>query len=290
MNRVSFGVQSFVDSECRAVGRLHSRQVCLDEIRRLRDEGINEINVDLIVGLPGQTKMSWRESVEVAIATGVPHISMYMLEVDEDSRLGREMLAEGSRYGASNVPEEDSIAEWYGAACEWLQEAGVHQYEISNFAQEGHSSRHNTKYWKREPYIGLGLDAHSMLRNREGRPVRFGNTDELSEYLAGTAEGNVEVVDRAAEIEEAWFLCLRLVDGVSLTAMRTEFGDAAVAAFDSVVTKLVEDGLLGRVGDRVALTMRGRILSNEVFAEFIGIPALGVIAQDESSDLPLLTR
>ncbi len=100
MNRVSFGVQSFVDAEARAVGRLHTREICLAEMARMRAAGVQEINVDLIVGLPRQTRASWRESVEVALGSGVPHVSVYMLEVDEDSRLGRELLAHGKRYGA----------------------------------------------------------------------------------------------------------------------------------------------------------------------------------------------
>jgi oxygen-independent coproporphyrinogen III oxidase len=287
--RVSLGVQSMVDAEAAATGRMHTRVVVEEDVRRLREAGL-AVNVDLIAGLPGQTMASWMQSVEAVCVLGVEHASLYMLEVDEDSRLGRELIGGGARYGAGLVVTDDVVAAMYEAGCARLEQSGLRQYEISNFARRGAESRHNLRYWRREPYLGAGLDAHSMLRNREGRPVRFGNTDELSEYLAGTAEGSVEVVDRAAEIEEAWFLGLRLVDGVSLTAMRAEFGDAAVAGFDGVVTKLVDDGLLRREGDRVALTLRGRMLSNEVFAEFIGIPVFGVIAQNESSDLPLLTR
>jgi oxygen-independent coproporphyrinogen-3 oxidase len=201
MNRVSFGVQSFVDAEARAVGRLHTREMCLEEIARLRRAGVENINIDLIAGLPGQTAESWRESVEVAIATDVPHISMYMLEVDEDSRLGREVLAAGTRYGAAVVPDEDAIAEWYGSACEWLASAGVHQYEISNFAREGYASRHNMKYWRREPYVGFGLDAHSMLRSGE-EVVRFANTSELDEYLATAQEAPLlPVLGIAGEVD-----------------------------------------------------------------------------------------
>ena len=181
MNRVSFGVQSFVDAEAKAVGRLHTREMCETEIARLRAAGVGNINVDLIAGLPGQTEASWRESVEVALGTGVPHVSVYMLEVDEDSRLGREMLEAGSRYGADAVASEDEIAEWYGAACEWLEAEGVKQYEISNFAREGWESRHNRKYWRRDPYVGFGLDAHSMLRSGAGG-VRWANTDDLGKY------------------------------------------------------------------------------------------------------------
>jgi oxygen-independent coproporphyrinogen-3 oxidase len=287
--RVSLGVQSMVDVEAAATGRTHTRAAVEEDVRRLLEARL-AVNVDLIAGLPGQTMASWMESVEAVCRLGVEHASLYMLEVDEDSRLGRELIGGGIRYGAGLVATDDTVAAMYGAGCARLEQSGLRQYEISNFARRGAESRHNLRYWRREPYLGVGLDAHSMLRNREGRPVRFGNTNELSEYLAGTAKGNVEVVDRVAELEEAWFLELRLADGVSLTAMRAEFGDAAVAGFDGVVTKLVDDGLLVREDDRVALTMRGRMLSNEVFAEFIGIPVFGVIAQNESSDLPLLTR
>ena len=181
MNRMSFGVQSFVDAEAKAVGRLHTRAMCLAEIERMRAAGVANLNVDLIVGLPGQTAESWRESVSVALESGVPHISMYMLEVDEDSRLGREMLGAGAKYGAGAVPSEDAMAEWYGMGCEWLDAAGVRQYEISNFARAGWESRHNRKYWRREPYLGFGLDAHSMLRCGAGG-VRWANGDDLESF------------------------------------------------------------------------------------------------------------
>jgi len=257
-------------------------------VRRLRDAGL-AVNVDLIAGLPGQTMASWMESVEAVCGLGVEHASLYMLEVDEDSRLGRELIGGGARYGAGLVATDDTVAAMYEAGCARLERAGLRQYEISNFARPGAESRHNLRYWRRELYLGVGLDAHSMLRNHEGRPVRFGNTDELSGYLASGAEGAVDVVDRAAEMEEAWFLGLRLgglrlIEGVSLTALASEFGDEAVAAFDGVVAELSDDGLLAREGDRVALTMRGRMLSNEVFARFLGVKA------PVEMDLPLSTR
>ena len=155
MNRISFGVQSFVDRETAAVGRLHTQQQCEAEFARVRAAGIDRINIDLIAGLPHQTAQSWQYSVEQAISSGAPHISVYMLEVDDESRLGREMLEQGTRYGASAVPNEDETAEWYQEACASLHAAGVQQYEISNFARPGHRSRHNLKYWQRQPYIGL---------------------------------------------------------------------------------------------------------------------------------------
>jgi oxygen-independent coproporphyrinogen-3 oxidase len=267
-----------VDAEAAATGRMHTRAMVEKDVGRLRDAGLR-VSVDLIAGLPGQTMASWMESVEAVCSLGVEHASLYMLEVDEDSRLGRELIGGGARYGAGLVATDDAVASMYEAGCARLERAGLRQYEISNFARAGAESRHNLRYWRRELYLGVGLDAHSMLRDREERPVRFGNADELSEYLAGTEESEVDVVERAAEMEEAWFLGLRLVEGVSLPALRAEFGDAAVAVFDGVVAELLEDGLLARDRDRVALTMRGRMLSNEVFGRFLGV-----------MELPLLTR
>ena len=182
MNRISFGVQSFVDKETAAVGRLHTQQQCEAELARVRTAGVEEINIDLIAGLPHQTAQSWQYSVDQAIASEAPHISVYLLEVDDESRLGRELLEKGSRYSASTVRSEDETAEWYLQACVALNVAGVSQYEISNFARPGHRSRHNLKYWKREPYMGFGLDAHSMLAAGTNA-VRFANTSDLDEYL-----------------------------------------------------------------------------------------------------------
>ncbi|HEY4379652.1 MAG TPA: radical SAM family heme chaperone HemW [Acidobacteriaceae bacterium] len=283
MNRVSFGVQSFVDAEAKAVGRLHTRAMCLAEIARMRSAGVQDINADLIVGLPLQTAESWRESVQVALETGVPHVSMYMLEVDEDSRLGREMLASGERYGAGNVASEDEIAEWYGEACKSLEVEGVQQYEISNFAREGHRSRHNMKYWRRQPYVGFGLDAHSMLRAGDGA-VRWANADNLDTYLderlkaqgsafevlverAGVPE--VEVVDPEKEFEEAMFLGLRLNDGVNLEQLRTEFGERLTQGAVEAMRDVVDAGLIVVDGGRAKLTDRGRMASNEVFSRLL---------------------
>lgn len=274
--RVSLGVQSMVDAEAAATGRMHTRAIVEKDVRRLRDAGLS-VNVDLIAGLPGQTMASWAESVEAVCGLGVEHASLYMLEVDEDSRLGRELIGGGARYGAGLVATDDTVAAMYEAGCERLERAGLRQYEISNFAQTGAESRHNLRYWRREPYLGMGLDAHSMLRSRDGGVVRFGNTDDLAGYLAGVAEGETESVDRTAGLEEAWFLGLRLVEGVSLAALRREFGDDAVATFDDVIGGLVVDELLMREGDRVALTMRGRLLSNEVFGRFLGVAAAETI-------------
>jgi oxygen-independent coproporphyrinogen-3 oxidase len=273
VTRVSLGVQSFVDAEARATGRSHTREGVLEEIARLRRAGIRQVNVDLIAGLPGQTLESWRESLKVLAESGAAHASVYMLEVDEDSRLGRELIGGGARYGAGLVPVDDAIAAMYEEGCAALAESGIVQYEISNFARPGAESRHNLRYWRRQPYLGVGLDAHSMLRREDGGSLRFGNTDDLDAYLGGDAGANgeveVDVLTRADELEEAWFLGLRLNAGVSRDALVAEFGAVALGRFDGVLEELCGEGLLMLAGDRVALTDRGRMLSNEVFARFL---------------------
>jgi oxygen-independent coproporphyrinogen-3 oxidase len=269
MNRLSFGVQSFVDRECAAVGRLHTGAEALDELRRVSSAGVRRVGVDLIAGLPHQTETSWRWTVEQAIASEAEHVSVYMLEVDEDSRLGREALAGGTRYGAGALPVEDRVADWYASACDWLEAAGIGQYEISNFAHEGGQSRHNRKYWERAPYVGFGMDAHSMLRVGAGA-VRWANADSMSGYLdrLGAWERTVDRVSPRAGFEEALFLGLRLLEGVSRDALRQEFY-GLVDEIGPALDELSEAGLLSESDGRLRLTANGRMVSNEVFERLL---------------------
>jgi len=313
VNRVSLGVQSFVDKECSSVGRLHTRDTTLSDIAKLRRAGIGNISIDLIAGLPHQTMESWQYSLRETLATSVPHVSVYMLEVDEDSRLGNELLAGGSRYHAHHVPDEDLTADLYLAACEKLERGGLHQYEISNFAcavTHGiglRDSRHNLKYWKRQPYFGFGVDAHSMLLAddelfQQGvQAVRFATPDSLEAYssaiqvsptegrglrpaqgrLWGTRQlqpGNARVsqllasrtlIDRHAALEEEFFLGLRMNRGISLSELATRYGADQLGQFAGAIAEFIDNGLLARSADRIHLTSRGRLLSNEVFGRFI---------------------
>jgi len=290
VNRISLGVQSFIDQEAAAVGRLHKRATVLDDIQRLRAAGISNINLDLIAGLPHQTSESWETSLAEAIAAAVPHVSVYMLEVDEDSRLGRELIAGGARYHAHFVPDDDAVADFYLAACKRLNTAGVHQYEISNFAREGFESHHNLKYWTRQPYLGFGVDAHSMLQasddpyvlvkaaEHDARPdcggsapcelvaaeieaVRFSTPDSLDDFLAGKTLSRTPVTRRAA-LEETFFLGLRLTRGLDLRQVAAEFGAEALAGFSETIAELEQAGLLRRDEQVIRLTERGRLLSN----------------------------
>src|SRR5216684_3114350 len=216
VNRVSLGVQSLVDQEAQSVGRLHKRLTVLDEISRLREAGLANINIDLIAGLPHQTAESWAFSVSETIATGVPHASVYMLEVDEDSRLGRELIAGGARYHAHFVPDDDATADFYQQACETLTSAGIAQYEISNFARvasrnsalQSNESRHNLKYWSRQSYLGFGVDAHSMLEpiplmnGRASSPVRVGTAalGRPAERSSAAARDPSDALDARARV------------------------------------------------------------------------------------------
>ena len=289
VTRVSLGVQSFVDQESKSVGRLHTRNIVLTEIARLADSGISNVSVDLIAGLPYQTAESWAYSLDEVLATGVPHVSVYMLEVDEDSRLGRELIAGGTRYHAHHVPDDDLTADLYVAACGVLNANGVRQYEISNFARGSHvigeqhaanvghpslpffASRHNLKYWLRQPYLGFGVDAHSMLPADSGAPlaaVRFATVDDLDPLLAGAPRTRT-AVDEAHAIEEAWFLGLRLNRGVELAKMAEVYGSDAVSRYREPLMELERDGLLETVEGSIRLSDRGRLLSNTVFEKFL---------------------
>ena len=274
VNRVSLGVQSLVDQEAASVGRLHKRQTVLDDIARLRTAGISNINIDLIAGLPHQTRASWDQSLNELLATGVPHASIYMLEVDEDSRLGRELIAGGQKYHAHFVPDEDLTADMYEIACDRLNAAGIQQYEISNFARTGFESQHNLKYWTRQSYLGFGVDAHSMIfSSAEEFQVRFSNPDSLERYVAGTS-GQRDRISYSHALQEAFFLGLRLNRGVDLAMIAAEFGQATIENYFEIIADLAKQGLIAQQGNTVRLTAPGRLLSNEVFEQFISVEAL----------------
>ena len=256
INRVSLGVQSFVEGEIRRTGRKHTAAVVEEEVGRLREAGIENINIDLIAGLAGQTRESWKESLDWVERLGTPHVSVYILEVDEDSRLGQELMLGGVRYGALDVPSEERIVEFYETAVERLKQMGIERYEISNFARAGNESRHNLKYWRLEPYVGFGADAHSF----DGK-TRWQNVETAKEYVE--APDPVASREEANEAEERFFVGLRLSEGVKPTAAEWE-------RWRGVMERFIRNGLLERAGERVRLTSPGVLMSNEVFQEFIG--------------------
>jgi oxygen-independent coproporphyrinogen III oxidase len=265
INRISFGVQSFSDEELKASGRMHRRADIDRAVPILRGAGIGNIGFDLIAGLPLQTRKSWMESLNRLVDLHPEHVSIYIFEVDEKSRLGRELLNGGSRYNAEAVPSEDQMAEFYELAQKALAEAGYHHYEISNWAKPGFESRHNLKYWRREPYLGFGAGAHSFSGTQ-----RWANAHDASQYVNAVQAGRIPVeqleeVTRDSALEEELFLGLRQLDGIDLSRIENDYGIKLASKFEA----LASSGLVERDGDMVRLTPSRVSISNEVFVELL---------------------
>jgi len=259
VNRISLGVQSFVQRELARTGRKHTAGIVAAEVDLLRAAGFANINIDLIAGLPGQTAASWRESLSWIERLAPPHVSVYMLEVDEDSRLGQEVMLNGQRYGAPDVPSDGLTAELYETAVAELRRMGIERYEISNFARPGSESLHNLKYWRLEPYAGFGADAHSF----DGM-VRVENVESPQDYVERIRNGQSAraAATPANAAEERFFVGLRLSQGIRPRPDEWR-------KFEAPIQRFLHEGLLARDGERLHHTDRGVLFSNEVFAEFI---------------------
>jgi oxygen-independent coproporphyrinogen-3 oxidase len=265
INRVSFGVQSFSDRELVAAGRMHRRADIYRAAGILRAAGIRNISFDLIAGLPHQTRESWKESLEELGKLAPEHVSVYLLEVDEGSRLGLEILQSGTRYSAGAVPSDDLMAEFYETACAFLGELAYHHYEISNWARPGFESKHNLKYWKREAYLGFGAGAHSFSGTQ-----RWANAHDAAGYVGAITAGRLpteqlEVVTRASALEEELFLGLRQLDGIDVGRIEREYGVSLATRFEG----LESGGLIERDGEMVRLAPAKLSVSNEVFVELM---------------------
>jgi len=264
-NRISFGTQSFVDEELKAAGRMHRREDIYRAVPILRAAGIRNISFDLIAGLPKQTHVSWRQSLSEAIALSPEHISIYMMEIDEGSRLGLEVLQSGSRYSARDIPSEEAMAEFYELAQAELKSAGYGQYEISNWAKPGFESRHNLKYWRREQYLGFGAGAHSFSGLQ-----RWANRHDAAAYVAAISEGkcaveSVDTVTPALALEEEFFLGLRQLSGIDLGRIEREYG----VRLAETVGALASRGMVERQGDILRLPAGKLSVSNEIIVELL---------------------
>jgi oxygen-independent coproporphyrinogen-3 oxidase len=265
VNRVSLGAQSFHDPELEAAGRMHRRGDIGRAMQVLRAAGFENISLDLIAGLPLQTDATWRQSLEELLCLRPEHISIYLLEIDEGSRLGRESLAGGTRYHAAAIPSEDDMASFYELACETLPRAGYEHYEISNWGLPSRHSRHNLKYWRREPYLGFGAGAHSFAGG-----LRWANAHDPAAYLASIQQGRLpveqreDVTDRKA-LQEEMFLGLRELSGVDLSRIERQYD----VHWDGRIAELCAQGLLEREGPVVRLAPSRLALANEVFVAFL---------------------
>ena len=275
-NRISLGVQSFNDRELQATGRMHRRADIARAAEILRTAGFDNISMDLIIGLPHQTRESWEQSVSELLDLRPEHVSIYMLEVDEGSHLGKESLAGGTRYSAAAIPPDDSQAEFYDSACKRLASAGYDHYEISNWALPNRRSRHNLKYWQREPYLGLGAGAHSF----DGK-TRWANVHDSAKYVAIIEHGiypreQIEPVTPEQALEEEFFLGLRQLDGIDLTRIERDYAApsangtrARFAAIRHQIDSLQAERLLDLQDNRLRLSPKHLTISSSILAELL---------------------
>src|SRR5712692_4917081 len=265
INRVSLGVQSFRDAELVAAGRMHRRADISAATRALRDAGIANIGFDLIAGLPHQTAESWEDSLGQLLGLRPAHASIYLLEIDEGSRLGRKALAGGFRYSADRLPSDDAMAGFYEAACTLLAQHAYEHYEISNWALPGFRSRHNLKYWRREPYLGFGAGAHSF----NGRE-RWANAHDPAAYFAAIESGRLpaeqrQVIPPERALEEELFLGLRQLEGIDLERIEKQYN----ASLRARLEPLERAGLVELEGARLRLAASRLTVANEVFVELL---------------------
>jgi oxygen-independent coproporphyrinogen-3 oxidase len=257
VNRASFGVQTFNELDLKLLARGHDANDARNTFRMLREAGFDNVSLDLIAGLPGQSIDDWRRNLNEAVSMESEHLSLYLLEVHEGTP-----LAEQLRSGRRPMPDEELVAEMYEIMIDTLADAGYRQYEISNFAKPGFESRHNSKYWRMDPVYGFGVSAHSF----DGRE-RYANDRDTNAFVdriekTGSAEVSRETIDFASE---SVFLGLRLNDGVDVESHRLRFG----ADLTEKVPPLKANGLVEVREGRLRLTRRGMLFSNDVFAEFI---------------------
>jgi oxygen-independent coproporphyrinogen-3 oxidase len=271
VNRLSIGAQTFDDRELRAVGRLHSAQETSELVCQAREAGFQNISLDLIAGLPYQTVESFRRSLEATVKLRPEHVSLYLFEVDDKSRLGREVVHGGNRYHAAAVPNDDFMADAYESGCAFLAGEGYAQYEISNFALPTFESRHNQKYWQLAPYLGLGAGAHSFDGAR-----RWSNRIDVQRYLEQLSAGRTpieecRILTVEEQVEEFFFLGLRQSDGVNLGLAREHWGAACLRPSEEKIQHLVRKGWLASCGDNVRLASNTNLISNEIFQEFVSV-------------------
>lgn len=263
VNRVSMGIQSFDDSELKAIGRRHNACQAINAYHLL-SRHFSNISIDLMYGLPGQTMESWRHTVSQAIGLRPSHISAYSLMYEE----GTPLTILRSQGRIAELPEETTLR-MSEHLRHTLADAGYEQYEISNFSLPGRRSRHNSSYWRREPYLGLGPSAHSY----DGRRLRRANPPRIREYIARFSQKNIdcdtpfyteEHLTDAELMEEAIMLGLRTAEGIDLTLYRNTFGEAAASRLLTKAKKSQHDGLLTQDRNRLRLTTKGIMLSDAV--------------------------
>ena len=264
IDRISFGVQSFHDSLLRNIGRIHTAEQATDAIKLAREAGFDNINLDLIYGLPSQTVAMLEDDVKRAVSLGIEHISVYGLIVEEDTVL-EAMVDEGK----VTLPSDEDEEAMYDHVTTHLEKVGYHRYEISNYARDGKVCRHNLKYWQFADYLGLGSAAHSFVAGK-----RFANERSIDDYIRRmTEEGTARLDDEAETIEELRgeyvFLALRTTEGIDTEDFQKTFGMDFFVQYGDIINRMMTQGLLMRDGRYVRLTKLGMKYGNRVFAQFV---------------------
>ena len=258
VNRISLGLQSIHENELKMLGRIHTFEDFFASYKLCRECGISNINIDLMYGIPEQTEASFDQTLKAVLALSPEHISVYGLIVEEGTRFYDER-------DALNLPDEDTEKNMYLSAVRALTDAGYAHYEISNYARPGKKSRHNLKYWRDEEYLGFGAAAYSYFDG-----VRFGNTDSVTDYIAG---GNIRAYSEKTSGEDIAFefamLALRLDEGISEKEYQNRFGTSFYDGRSELIDKYSDAGLIRRSNGRISLTDEGFYLSNTILSEIL---------------------
>ncbi|MEI3412971.1 MAG: radical SAM family heme chaperone HemW [Blautia sp.] len=260
LNRISIGLQSPVDKELKMLGRIHDYREFLESYELARNVGFDNINVDLMFAIPGQSYEGWVRNLRTVAALAPEHISAYSLIIEEGTPFFSRKL---------DLPDEDTEYRMYEDVAEILGEYGYHQYEISNYARYGFECRHNKGYWERKDYLGLGLGAVSLIGKK-----RFTNTNIMEEYLNHSRDltrirKDMEILEKKDEMGEFMFLGLRMTEGVSEEEFQEYFHVSVEKIYGRVIEKYIRQGLLEKRNGRIFLTRRGIHVSNAVMADFL---------------------
>ncbi|MCM3663945.1 radical SAM family heme chaperone HemW [Mesobacillus subterraneus] len=266
VNRLSFGVQTFNDELLERIGRTHCAKDVFASIEAAKAVGFENISIDLIYSLPGQTKQDFIESIQTALSLGLVHYSGYSLIIEPKTVFYNLM-----QKGKLPIPGEDAEAEMYETLMEQMELHGLHQYEISNFAVPGYESRHNITYWNNEEYYGFGAGAHGYVNG-----IRQSNYGPLKKYMEPLSKGELPIMDAhrvtiEEKTEEEMFLGLRKTEGVSIRHFQEKFNENPIELYRDQIREWTSKGLLKTDEGRIFLTRQGRLLGNEVFQSFIGV-------------------
>ncbi|WP_394174617.1 radical SAM family heme chaperone HemW [Guptibacillus hwajinpoensis] len=266
VNRLSIGAQAFQDSLLTRLGRGHSVEEIGEIVQMAKQEGFTNLSLDLMFGLPDQTIDQFSETISRALELGITHVSSYSLQVEKKTVFYNQW-----RKGELPLPTEEAEADMYALLISRLEEAGLSQYEISNFAKEGFESKHNITYWKNDEYYGIGAGAHSYIDG-----VRRANAGPLKQYMNRIDENGFPYMDdnvltKAERMEEEMFMGLRMREGVSKQRFEVKFGQPMFSVFGKQIEDLTSKNLLQDTGTHISLTEKGFFLGNEVFQEFLAI-------------------